>query len=214
MGRDRASNYETTKRQVQQEFCRFGMEKAVLRPGVREEDGFLLMRMAGREYRIRREDGFTEHFDDMCASWEEADFSEVLTLLDLLTFPAPGARAAGEYVLPQNLSLVHNASPQAGEGSFDRLGAELEGREASLRRVLEGLGGVPFGRGDVSCRLPLWEPESLYVIFSFWRADEDFPAQAQFLCDRNLTQFMHYETVWYVLGHWRDRILGAMLHGR
>lgn len=210
MEANRQSNYEITKRQVQVEFCRFGMGKAALRPGVRAEDGFLRMRMAGQDYRIRRADGFTERFGVGSKIWEEADFNEVLTLCDLLTYPAPGAAAAGEYVLPQNLSLVHNVSAQAGEGSFDRLGAELDGKEEALRRALERLGGVPCGKGDVAVRLPLWEAEGLYVLFSFWSADEDFPAQAQFLCDRNLTQFMHYETVWYILGHWRERIREAV----
>lgn len=34
----------------------------------------------------------------------------------------------------------------------------------------------------------------------FWDEDEDFPASVRFLFDRNALLFMHYETLWYVMG--------------
>ena len=39
------------------------------------------------------------------------------------------------------------------------------------------------------------------MIFRFWNSDEEFPAQLQFLCDRNMLDFMHYETAWFLVSH-------------
>ena len=62
-------------------------------------------------------------------------------------------------------------------------------------------GWVEAGKrpGDVAYKIPVWE--NLCVIFRFWNSDEEFPAQLQFLCDRNMLDFMHYETVWFLVSH-------------
>ena len=41
----------------------------------------------------------------------------------------------------------------------------------------------------------------LPVQLRFWDADEEFPAQLRFLWDRNTLKFLHFETVYYVIGH-------------
>jgi hypothetical protein len=56
----------------------------------------------------------------------------------------------------------------------------------------------------VACRLPLFD--FLPVVFQFWSADDDFPASIQLLWDKNTTDFMHFETVWYAAGYVLDRL--------
>ena len=38
------------------------------------------------------------------------------------------------------------------------------------------------------------------VLFQFWDGDEEFPPRIRWLFDENALSFMHYETLWYVMG--------------
>ena len=40
----------------------------------------------------------------------------------------------------------------------------------------------------------------------FWNSDEDFDAQLQILMDKNILDFIRYETVWYAVGHLMRRL--------
>ena len=41
-------------------------------------------------------------------------------------------------------------------------------------------------------------------------SDEDFPARLQFLADRSLPRFMHYETAMFAASHLTDRLTALM----
>jgi len=81
--------------------------------------------------------------------------------------------------------------------------AELDHHLPALRRRLQELGGEPMDMGDVSFVIPVIELPSLQpplrVWVQFWSADEDFPASLRFLWEASMTQFLHYETLWYVM---------------
>ena len=51
-------------------------------------------------------------------------------------------------------------------------------------------------------------PEELDTRFSrFSESDEDFDAEIQFLWDENTLQYMHFETLWYVMSHIVRRLM-------
>ena len=81
-------------------------------------------------------------------------------------------------------------------------------REEELRAACEALGGTPWGKGDVSYMIPLYR--GLQFVFSFWNSDDEFPASASVLFDSNSLKYMHYETLWYCLGHIFSRIKEEM----
>ena len=68
------------------------------------------------------------------------------------------------------------------------------------------------GKGDVAYCLPVFD--CLPVRLSFWEADEDFPPSLQFQWDRNTTDFIHFETTFYVTSHLLARIQELMGLGR
>lgn len=138
------------------------------------------------------------------ADTKEADFNEVMTIYDILCYSENGAAPANEFALIQRLSNVQNAASYAGDGAFKRDEAFFDGKTEVLAGALEKLNGKPYGKGDVSFRIPVFQ--SLDVIFSFWNSDEEFPAQIKFLCDKNMLQYMHYETIWYLISHIMRRI--------
>lgn len=43
--------------------------------------------------------------------------------------------------------------------------------------------------------------EFLPLIVQYWDADEEFPAVLKFMADENIQDFMHFETVMFMLGH-------------
>jgi hypothetical protein len=60
----------------------------------------------------------------------------------------------------------------------------------------------------VAYRIPLFD--FLPVRFSFWEADEDFPAEIRVLWDTNVQSFMHFETLFYAAGHLLRRMVQWM----
>lgn len=53
-------------------------------------------------------------------------------------------------------------------------------------------------------KLPLFS--FLFVVLRFWESDEDFPATMQILVDKNILDYMHYETLMFAITHLFDRI--------
>jgi len=47
------------------------------------------------------------------------------------------------------------------------------------------------------------------VLLRFWEQDDEFPAQLQFLWDRNSMRYLTYETSFYTHGAILDRLLEA-----
>lgn len=41
--------------------------------------------------------------------------------------------------------------------------------------------------------------------------DDEFPASLQIFTDKNMLDYMHYETVWYAIIHMLERIQGSPL---
>ena len=59
-------------------------------------------------------------------------------------------------------------------------------------------------KGDVAYQLELFL--FLPVVLRFWESDDEFPASLQVLVDRNILEYMHYETVMFAIGHLLQRV--------
>ena len=46
----------------------------------------------------------------------------------------------------------------------------------------------------------------LSLVLRFWEADEDFPATIQIWADKNILDYMHYETLMFAITHIIERI--------
>lgn len=203
----RPSNHEITKRKVQSQIADYDIPKAIRQFGLLSDAQYLYVDFMTRRYRIDRysgatvwsEDGFPANKE---ASFCEAGFNEVLSIFDILFYSREDASLCGEYTVMQNLSRVQTTSSYAGKGMFLPSEEFWDKQPEELAKACERLGGVPAGKGDVAYRIPIFQ--DIDMILQFWQSDEDFPASMQFLFDQNLLQFMHYETVWYVVSHCLD----------
>ena len=81
------------------------------------------------------------------------------------------------------------------------------GKAEALRQACQRLGGTGLqaAGADVYCRFELFPFFPLQ--FRFWDADDEFPAQIRPLWDRNSLQFMHFETLYYVMGAFLGKLL-------
>ena len=177
----------------------YDIPKAIRQFGLFSDEQFMYVDFMTRHYRIDLKNGETEWSDDNFVSIREASFNEVLSIYDILFYSREDASLSGEYTMMQNLSRVQTTETYAGASAFKKYEAFWDGKQTELAKSCERLGGVKAGRGDVSFRIPVFQ--QIDMIMQFWHSDEEFPASLQFLFDQNLLQFMHYETVWYVVSH-------------
>ena len=135
---------------------------------------------------------------------------EAMTLYDVLCWSKPHCRASGRMVNMGSLSTIQGGSmKREGDGLFGRYEAAFDQKDAALSAACAQLGGVPEGKGDVAYRIPMFP--FLDVMLQYWDSDDEFPASLQLFTDDRMTDFMHYETVWFALSHMLERIKELMV---
>lgn len=205
---ERISNYEITKHRVQREFLKYDQEKMIEKFHLKSDEDFLYIKFIGRTYRINRKNGYPEWSKDDFQSCTEADFNEALTIYDLLCDSKDNCCAAGEYVNLKSMSGIRGSSKNLGDGLFAGQGKFFDQKEVQLRKACEFMGGIPSGKGDVAYEIPLFD--FLNCRIQFWSSDEDFESQLQIFMDKNILDFIRYETVWYAVSHLLKRIQEEM----
>jgi hypothetical protein len=77
--------------------------------------------------------------------------------------------------------------------------------------VCEKLGGARKQPGDISYSFTLFD--ELPVWLQLWRGDDEFPAKLTLLWDKNVTQYVHYETLYsaasMLFSRLKEEIVGA-----
>lgn len=201
----RTSNYEIMKRQMQKEFLKHDQEKMIQKFHLESDTNSIFIRFVSKDYRIDRKDGTVSGSGDHLRTFQEAGYNEAMTIYDVLCYSRDDCCLSGEFVNMQSLSSVMagNAS-SVGGGLFSGKVFRFDHREEALSAACQSLGGVKAGRGDVAYQLPLFD--FLPVIFQFWNSDEEFPPSLQFFTDKNMLEYMHYETVWFAMSHLLERI--------
>ena len=201
---ERISNYETTKRRVQGEFLKYDQEKMIRKFALRFDENFLYINFIVHLYRINRHSGLIEWSEDDFETCVEGDFNEALTIYDLLCDSKEGCQASGDFINLQSLSALQSSSKKLGDGLFHGKDKVFDHKDVLLCRICEKLGGIKAGKGDVAYEIPLFD--FLKCRIQFWNSDEDFDAQLQILMDKNILDFIRYETVWYAVGHLMRRL--------
>ena len=193
---ERVSNYEITKRRVQGEFIKYDQQNMIDKFSLEHDDDFLYIKHLGYLYRINRKSGLVEWLDK-AGLWIEGDFDESLTIYDLLCDSKENCNAAGDYINLISLSTLQSSSKKLGDGLFDGKDQIFDHKEELLCKICEKLGGTKAGKGDVAYEIPIFDFVKCRI--QFWNSDDEFEAQLQVFMDKNILQFIRYETVWYVV---------------
>ena len=195
------NNYAVQVERARALFLGFDQSAMCARLGLTMTEDAIPVRFLGREYRVRRADGRVLGPDGM-----DASFGAAMAIYDALARTnTPCLR--GEFVPTAALHGIHgtHAVHEDLNGSAAR---RFSGRADALERALLRLGGRPWGKGDVSCVVDVFD--FFPVCVRFWDADEEFPASLQFLWDANAPDFLFYETLWYVMDELIARLTAAI----
>lgn len=201
---ERVSNYEITKKRVQKDFLKYDQEKMIQKFSLEADEEYLYINFISHLYRIHRKTGYLEWSEDDFQTCTEGDFNEALTIYDLLCDSKENCKVSGEYINLQSLSALQSSSKKLGDGLFHGKDIIFDHKEELLCKACEKLGGVKAGKGDVAYELPLFD--FLPCRIQFWNSDEEFEANLQVFMDKNVLDFIRYETVWYAVGHLMKRL--------
>lgn len=198
-------NYAKTRDQMRPQFLGYDQEEMIHKFALENDADYLYIRFCGRPYRVGRTTGIVEWSEDNFQTCHEGDFSESMSIYDVLCCSKPDCCLSGEFAPSSSLKGVVLTRMSAGSGLSDPGLAEYFNANMDLlAQACIALGGQPEGKGDLSFQIPVFD--FLPVRFAFWQADEEFAPEVRMFWDTNVQSFMHFETIWYVAGHLLKRI--------
>jgi hypothetical protein len=139
---------------------------------------------------------------------QSGDYNEAMTIYDVLCNSVESCHLAHEWVNVKSLPAVLGGSLERGNDFFQHAAEYFDGKTKALAKACEALGGKKKEKGDAAYELPLFP--FLPVVMRFWNSDEEFPASLQLLTDKNMLDYMHYETVMFALSHLLNRLKEKM----
>ncbi len=191
------NNYDKMLEAARLRFLDYDIEALARRAGVTDGGDHLLTRFLGEAVHIRKADG------QIFLEGRAAGFGEGLTVYDWLCDARKDAKASWAFcpvsslpgVLVRGSGLVMNC---------DALAAKIDKNPAVFLAAVEKMGGKMLPLGDLGCQIMAFP--DLPVQIKFYHADEEFPASMTLLWDKNILQFLRYETVYYLAGCLRGRL--------
>lgn len=198
------NNYDIMKKTMQHAFLNYDQAQIIQKLHLKSDDTYIYLSLFGRPYRIHRSDGFAQWSDNGFTDCFDIDYNQAAAIYDLLCYSKADAHPSGRYVTLQHLSTMHSSTYNSGSVIFTQMAPCFDHQEARFAAVCAGLGGVPEQRGDIAFRIPIIG--SLSLVLAFWHSDEDFPAVLEPLCDASMLDYMHYESVWFMIIHLAERM--------
>ena len=202
-----ASNYEIMRNQMRGEFVKYNQQKMIKKFSLRNDGEYIYIDFMLREYRIDRKTGVVEWSEDHFATSAEADYNESMTIYDILCYSRDGCSLSGNYC-PVNMLKGTVKSGSVGSDLFQKSADAFNGKLEKLEAVCGIFGEKVDLSGDVAAKL--YPFTFLPVIIQFWEADEEFPANLKFMFDENILDYMHFETIFFMMGHIVKRIQEKM----
>lgn len=197
------SNYDIARNNAEREFLKYDQEKIIRKFNLEHNKDFIYIEFVHRRYQINRSSGIVQWMDDRTDELIRGSHNEVMTIFDVLCCSKDYCCLSGEYMGINDVPGVVKTA-YLGSNLFDRYAKVFEHRLEDLSHACEALGGVKEPVGDVAYRIDLFD--FLPVVLQFWDADEEFPATLKIMWDKNIIDYMRYETTYYALNHLLDRI--------
>ncbi len=208
-------NYAAQAQAARDIFMTLDQENIIEKLGLAHDEQYIYLPMMDECCRISRREGYVEvcplsvFVQGEAAAWQECrSFETVMTVYDVLGYSKEGAHLAGDFCPVTALQVTGVPSPDKLYGKYYR---SFAGKAVELKRACEAIGGemqsIPAS-ADVNYRMALFP--FLPMIFQFWDEDDEFPPQVSLLWDRNVMQYIHFETIYYVMYHVLERIKTVM----
>lgn len=202
------TNYDKTKNSMANVFLQYDQEVMIHKFSLEHDFVWLYLSFVNRTYRINRKSGNVQWSDNNFKTVFEADYNEAMTIYDVLCWSKDECHLAHELVNISSLSTVRTGNLSQNSGFFQNIADFFNGKAAELRNACVVLSGKELEKGDVAFELELFP--FLPIVIRFWEADDEFPASLQILADRNILDYMHYETLMFALTHLFHRLKEEM----
>ncbi len=192
---ERTNNYLIQVGHAKARFLTYDQEALIRKFRLRADEDYLYVTMLHDLHRIHRRTGHIQRHRD--GLWLDANsFHEVLTLLDLLCDSRDDRFLSGKWKNMTSFGLMFHQSLL--EEAKDPWAEKFQAEPGRFRRACEGLGGIPFPKGDIAYTIELFD--GLPIAVQLWLGDEEFPANLRFLWDENAAMYIRYETMHYARG--------------
>ena len=202
------SNYDKMKNNMASTFLQYDQEKMIQKFLLEYDETYLYIFFVARNYRINRLTGKVEWTINSFKTVHEADYNEVMTIYDVLCYFKDNCHLANEWINVNSVSGIKSGNLTS-NGSFFQGSADFfDGKLSELEQACINLLGEKRNQGDLSYEFNLFP--FLSVSICFWESDEDFPASLQILVDKNILDYMHYETLMFALVHLFGRLREEM----
>lgn len=172
-----------------------------------QDGNYLYIDFVLHRYRIGRQTGIVEWSDDGFQTVVEADYNESMIIYDVLCYSKEDCCLSGNFCPVNFLKGTVQSSLSTGY-FFQKSADELSGMLPQLEAVCSRMGEKQRLNGDLAYKIYLFP--FLPIILQYWDADEEFPPNLKFMFDENIMQYMHYETIYFMVGHIIRRIKEMM----
>ena len=200
---ERKSNYELQAESVRELFLQWDQAEMIERFDLRYDEMSLYIEFFRETFAVNRDTGVITKAE----SGEAAGVNAVMSICDMLCDARDDARLTGEWRMLQALSPHSNFRTDAAN-HYSATAKRLEPHLAQVERMCETLGERIDGKADIEYRVEAFP--FLPMIFRFWCGDEDFDAKADFMFDAGTLSYVHFETAWYIAGHFVELLQGII----
>lgn len=198
------NNYEIMFKRAEQEFLKYDQEKMIRGCGLRADEEYIYITFFYAPYRIDRKTGYAERRVGE-NSWRHCNYSEGMGIFDLICDPTPYRQLSGEMV---DNSYFAKVGVPGGRSMFqdyaDRFCENLE----KFNEVCLAMGAEPWGKSDAGFKFEI--TRFFPMVLLLWEGEEGIPAAMSVLWDKNMTDFLHFETAQFIIGHVLEEINTAI----
>lgn len=197
----RRDNYDITLSRSAAAFAAYDQGEMISAFRLKHDAAFLYVDYFMRPHRIDRASCIVEA--ETAEGWQPADFDSAMTIYDVLSRAAARPETSGRFLPLHALrGTVSGSLPTT--NMLDRAAERFAGRVGALEAALDRLGQpLPIG-GDAAYCLQAFR--FLPLTLQFWDADDEFPASFRLMFDENTPDFMHIETIYYMMSSLMRRI--------
>ena len=187
---EKKSNYEAVRESWRRRFLEMDCAKLARRFHFDLDDDFLYLTYFSHPCSIDRRTARIVRLDRPEA---EIGFNMEMNLFNMFHYAVESPRASGEMVPFRSVKRAYPFESAYRKSILEPFAQRFAGRVPALKAAFQALKAEPLPRCDAGGRLDVVAGLKLDVLF--WDGDDEFPAQANLLFDRNITDFMHEENV-------------------
>lgn len=167
-------------------------------------DSVLTLNYYDRQYLIDPTTGEITRRDDPGAA---IDFNTTMNIYHLFYYSTKNPRLSGEWVPFRDVPRAGVFTKAFFEQTVDPFARTFNGHLQELLEAGERLGFARIPYSDAGFEARVFE--CLPIRFLFWDGDEEFPAKANVLFDKNIVEFVHEETVVLIAADGLKRLVEA-----